>query len=318
MATPPFNINETLPGDTDVVSQHPANARTFRDVVEDWLLLVSDTMGRIIVAQGNTAARDALANKVDGTLFVLSDQTPKLLQRWNGAAWENLGPVVASEAAAGMLEIATQTEWNTGTDDARAGTSFKMANYAPPWATVTPEFANDKIAIRDNSDAGKMKLVTLADLRHKYAVFQNQRASGTLGPNFAADTWATYPLTTEVVDTDGIASLAANQITLANAGTYRISWTCTIIRDNVTTVVASRLRNITDGTTIGGGVNAGASGNTVGGDNLNAVGDLIFTIATGKTVAVQVYPTNTTDTLSAATSGENEIYATIVVEKLPV
>lgn len=37
MATPPFSIDESLPGDNDIVSQHPGNARTFRDVVEDYL-----------------------------------------------------------------------------------------------------------------------------------------------------------------------------------------------------------------------------------------------------------------------------------------
>jgi len=45
MASPPFNINQALPGDTDIVSQHPANARTFRDVVESWLLVNHDTNG---------------------------------------------------------------------------------------------------------------------------------------------------------------------------------------------------------------------------------------------------------------------------------
>ena len=37
MATAPFTINEALPADADIVSQHPANARTFRDVVESYL-----------------------------------------------------------------------------------------------------------------------------------------------------------------------------------------------------------------------------------------------------------------------------------------
>lgn len=46
MASPPFAINELLPGDSDVVSQHPANARTFRDVVESWLLLNHNIQGR--------------------------------------------------------------------------------------------------------------------------------------------------------------------------------------------------------------------------------------------------------------------------------
>lgn len=46
MASPPFNIDQALPGDSDIVSQHPINARTFRDVVESWLLVNHNTNGR--------------------------------------------------------------------------------------------------------------------------------------------------------------------------------------------------------------------------------------------------------------------------------
>lgn len=44
--SPPFNINETLPGDSDIVSQHPANARVFRDTVESWLKVNHNVNGR--------------------------------------------------------------------------------------------------------------------------------------------------------------------------------------------------------------------------------------------------------------------------------
>lgn len=46
MASPPFSINEALPGDSDVVSQHPTNARAFRDAVESWLLINHNVNGR--------------------------------------------------------------------------------------------------------------------------------------------------------------------------------------------------------------------------------------------------------------------------------
>lgn len=45
MASPPFNIAETTPGDSDIVSQFPAAERTFRDVVEDWISVEHDTSG---------------------------------------------------------------------------------------------------------------------------------------------------------------------------------------------------------------------------------------------------------------------------------
>lgn len=45
MATPPFLPDESKPGDNDIVSQYPAVERTFRDIIEDWLLIDHDTDG---------------------------------------------------------------------------------------------------------------------------------------------------------------------------------------------------------------------------------------------------------------------------------
>lgn len=46
MASPPFNINQLVPADNDIVSQFPATERTFRDIVESWFLVDGNTMGR--------------------------------------------------------------------------------------------------------------------------------------------------------------------------------------------------------------------------------------------------------------------------------
>lgn len=46
MASPPFSISETVPGDSDVASQFPAIERSFRDTVESWLLIDHNNMGR--------------------------------------------------------------------------------------------------------------------------------------------------------------------------------------------------------------------------------------------------------------------------------
>src|SRR5688572_13677243 len=42
MASPPFNIAETIPANSDQLSAYPAAERTFRDIVESWFLLHSD------------------------------------------------------------------------------------------------------------------------------------------------------------------------------------------------------------------------------------------------------------------------------------
>jgi microcystin-dependent protein len=46
VASPPFDINAALPGDNDIVSQHPTNARAMRDIVESWLLINHNVQGR--------------------------------------------------------------------------------------------------------------------------------------------------------------------------------------------------------------------------------------------------------------------------------
>jgi hypothetical protein len=42
VATPPFDIAQTVPQDNDIISQYPPAERTFRDIVESWLTLLSD------------------------------------------------------------------------------------------------------------------------------------------------------------------------------------------------------------------------------------------------------------------------------------
>lgn len=45
MASPPFLILELKPGDADLISAHPSDERSFRDIVESWLLIDHDTSG---------------------------------------------------------------------------------------------------------------------------------------------------------------------------------------------------------------------------------------------------------------------------------
>lgn len=51
---------------------------------------------------------------------------------WDGTVWRFIqgNAIDASESIAGLIEIATQSETNTGTDDARAVTPLKLASWA--------------------------------------------------------------------------------------------------------------------------------------------------------------------------------------------
>ena len=87
MSSPPFNPSETVPGDTDVVANYPGVERTFRDVVESWLLFEHGRSGHHAFDYASTATRDADSTWEVGSLFINS--TTKTLQYV-----ESIGPVV--------------------------------------------------------------------------------------------------------------------------------------------------------------------------------------------------------------------------------
>jgi len=79
-----------------------------------------------------------------------------------------------------------------------------------------------------------------------YICIQDQKTQNTAGGTFTSGAWQTRTLNTIISDTVGIASLAANQVTL-QPGTYRCFITCPAV--NVQAHQA-RLQNITDGATL--------------------------------------------------------------------
>lgn len=88
---------------------------------------------------------------------------------------------------------------------------------------------------------------TTAELRvaQDYILLQEQQASGVDGGNFTSGDWRTRTLNTEVTDTAGICTLAANQFTLA-AGTYQFYATVPAFRVDDHQAI---LYNVTDAET---------------------------------------------------------------------
>jgi len=95
MASPPFDIAQTVPGDSDIVSQYPTAERSFRDIVESWLLIDHNTDGRhaqVALARQGTmptaagcsfaagtdpagvASNTLLYSKSDGGLYIRSSE----------------------------------------------------------------------------------------------------------------------------------------------------------------------------------------------------------------------------------------------------
>lgn len=45
MASPPFSLSTSTPGDSDIVSQFPLDERTLRDIIQSWLLIDHNNLG---------------------------------------------------------------------------------------------------------------------------------------------------------------------------------------------------------------------------------------------------------------------------------
>lgn len=125
MASPPFSIAETIPGDGDIASQFPATERTYRDVVESWLLVNHDTNGKHKFIE--------IPDNVGDPTFAAG-----LFGIWQNAGFLNM------RLASGTIKRVIN--WVPGT-------LMIFAQAAPPlgWSLVTG--INDRV-LRVNSTAG--------------------------------------------------------------------------------------------------------------------------------------------------------------------
>lgn len=139
-----------------------------------------------------------------------------------------------------------------------------------------------------------------------YILIQDQKAQNTAGGTFTNGAWQTRTLNTIVSDAGGHAALAANQITL-QPGTYRVfaHAPAYIVSGHQT-----RLRNITDGTTIA----TGTSERSAAGDAVQSRSMLHgrFTIASAKVIELQhqCATTRATDGFGFPNNFTTEVYAT--------
>ncbi len=127
MASPPYNPNEAAPGNTDVVANFPAAERTFRDIMESWMLEEHGRSGHHTFPSLTTAERDAITDWEVGSLI------------WNETTLR--------------FEIAAPADpdtWTgTGHLQAPSGTRmfFQQTSAPSGWTKVTDSSYND-IALR--------------------------------------------------------------------------------------------------------------------------------------------------------------------------
>lgn len=159
-----------------------------------------------------------------------------------------------------------------------------------------------------------------------YIKCSNVQTSGTGGGTGTQGSWTTVTLNTKDNDTGSIATLSSNQISIP-AGTYKVRSSCPLYTPNGNGIhCQSRIYNITDSAVLVTGQSSSVynTGTSSGDGSLhtdNSFVDGLFTISGTKTIALQYYVgANFTSDASnlgkAATTGSNEVYAQIVLEKI--
>ncbi len=144
-------------------------------------------------------------------------------------------------------------------------------------------------------------------------ILEDRRTSGTAGGTAVATTYTTRFLTNLVADTASICTLTPTNQFILPAGTYR-TWGSGVFY--ATSQSKHRLRNMTDGTTlvIGHTTQANSGGN--GSSSTPWYGR--FTLAGTKNIALQYYvavTSSTQDLGPQASSGDDEVYSTIYIER---
>lgn len=154
----PFAWGETKPGDSDIVSQHPADERATRAVVKAFANVEHDQAeGRHKFGIGNTAARDAISTWVDGSI------------------WFN------TTDARRRLNVRVSGTWEQGAQEFEAGTVVVFHQNTAPvgWVRVLTEHADKVMMMTDGNmfAAGSWTISGLATVNdgHTHGV------SGTTG-----------------------------------------------------------------------------------------------------------------------------------------
>lgn len=295
MASPPFNINQSLPGDSDIVSQHPGNARTFRDVVESWLLVDGNTSG--------THDKVSIAE-------VGSDPT---FGTGTAGFWNRAGVIKFRDESGAITNVATDKD----AIDASIALKETIVNVALKAPLASPTFTGTPLAPTATAGTSTTQIATTAfvhteitAMRRKLLHVQDQKASGTAGGASVSSTWTKRTLNTTVTNEISGASINASSQIILPAGAYEIEATAPA---DASGKHKAALKNITDGTY----EVVGTTEYTAAGTNVMTHSKISkrFTIASQKTFEIQHWVDNG-DAVGfgiAAGSGQIEIYTDVKI-----
>ncbi len=261
----------------------------------------SVTFGTPAVALGTAAAFGSIAEAIrrDSTI-VAFDATVPVTQAFGDSAATGSAAVAARRDHKHAMPATPVTSINKTGSTALTGAVTLTAGTG---ATLTQSGQDISIAATA-SGTGYIG----------YILVRDERTAGTHGGGFTSGSYQTRVLQTEVTDTNNDCSLASNQLTLT-AGTYEAWISCTFYRCGLN---KSRLRNVTDSTTVLVGHNAYGVNAA---DDASGISLIVgrFTIAASKALEVQhqCQTTKATDGYGTACNmTEPEVYTIVELKRV--
>ena len=137
MASPPFDLDQTNPLNSALVSTYPANERTFRENVEDWMNFEhGSASGRHKIPTGNDAARDAITDWEANSLWVSTQGTLETLQVNQGTKASPVWVDVTGITTVGDIAIGVSGGQAARLAVGTNGQVLTSNGTNPTWATV--------------------------------------------------------------------------------------------------------------------------------------------------------------------------------------
>jgi hypothetical protein len=263
----------------------------FKDFTTGEVLTAADVDGYLmqgVLVFASSAARDAaITSPQEGQFAFLKDTNTTMY--YTGSAWTNLDTtgLVNPMTTTGDMIYSSPGSTPVRLAIGSAGQVLTVASGIPSWATA-------------------------AGGSPTYAVFRDEKTSGTAGGTFTSGAQRTRDINATQSNNITGASIATNQITLA-AGTYYVEISAPAF---AVATHQARLQNITDATTaILGQISYTDSGDSV---VTHALVTGVFTIAASKTFEVQHICATTKASNGFGVPGafSTEVYTNISIAKI--